>query len=105
MNRILLLILAGGLAFSQEWPFYEGDAGGTRYSPLEEINRSNVTNLKTAWIYHTGDVSDGTEFPVRSAFEATPLVVDGVMYIVTVFGRLIALEPETGKQIWVFDPK
>ena len=105
MNRILLLLAAAGLAFGQEWPVYGGDAGGARYSPLKEINRSNVATLKTAWTYRTGDVSDGTEYPVRSAFEATPLMVDGVLYIVTVFGRLIALEPETGKELWAFDPK
>ena len=106
MNRIpLLLLLAAGLAFGQEWPFYGGDAGGTRHSPLKEINRSNVTKLKTAWTFRTGDVSDGKEYPVRSAFEATPLMIDGVLYVVTVFGRLIALEPETGKRLWAFDPK
>ena len=105
MNRILLLLVASGLAFTQDWPAYGGDAGGTRYSSLKEINRSNVAKLKTAWTYHTGDVSDGTEYPVRSAFEATPLMVDGTLYVVTVFGRLIALEPETGKERWAFDPK
>ena len=106
MNRIpLLWLLAAGLAFGQEWPFYGGDAGGTRHSPLKEINRSNVTKLKTAWTFRTGDVSDGKEYPVRSAFEATPLMIDGVLYVVTVFGRLIALEPETGKRLWAFDPK
>jgi glucose dehydrogenase len=105
MNRILLLLITAGLTFAQDWQSYGGDPGGTRYSPLKEINRSNVAKLKTAWTYHTGDVSDGTEYPVRSAFEATPLMIDGVLYVVTVFGRLIALEPETGKQLWAFDPK
>ena len=61
--------------------------------------------LKVAWIYHTGDVSDGKTCPQRSAFETTPLVVDGVMYLTTPFSRLIALDPETGKEIWAFDPK
>lgn len=105
MTRILLLGLASVVAFGQDWQFYGGDAGGTRYSILKEINRTNVAKLKQAWIYHTGDVSDGTDFPVRSAFEATPLVIDGVMYVVTSFDRLIALEPETGKELWAFDPK
>ncbi len=76
-----------------------------RFSPLKQIHRGNVTKLKESWTFHTGDVSDGTEYNVRSAFEVTPLVVDGVMYIVTAFDRLIALEPETGRQLWAFDPK
>src|SRR5260370_18389882 len=105
MHRILLLLVTGGLAFGQDWPAYGGDAGGARYSPLKEVNRSNVAKLKTAWTHHTGDVSDGTQYPVRSAFEATPLMIDGVLYVVTVFGRLIALEPETGKELLAFDPK
>src|SRR3954452_12347912 len=105
MHRILLLLLAGGLAFAQDWPVYGGDAGGARYSALKEINRSNVSRLKTAWTFRTGDVSDGTEYPVRSAFEATPLMIDGVLYVVTVFDRLIALEAETGRELWAFDPE
>lgn len=105
MKRISLLVMMTFPAFCQDWPVYGGDAGGTRYSPLKQVNRSNVTKLEAAWTYHTGDVSDGSEYPVRSSFEATPLVIDGVMYVVTAFDRLIALEPETGKELWAFDPK
>ena len=100
-----LLVFAALCAQGQDWGHYGGDAGGTRYSPLKQIHRGNVTSLKPAWTYHTGDISDGTEFPVKSAFESTPLMVEGVLYFVTPFDRLIALEPETGKQLWVFDPK
>src|SRR5207253_4289731 len=67
------LLAISGLALGQDWSVYGGDAGGTRYSALKDINRSNVTKLKTAWTYHTGDVSDGTEYPVRSAFALRPL--------------------------------
>ena len=104
-NLILMLLLAAVFMLGQDWPVYGGDAGGTRFSSLKQINRTNITKLKTAWTYRTGDVSDGTEYPVRSAFEATPLMVDGVLYVVTVFDRLIALEAETGKELWAFDPK
>jgi quinoprotein glucose dehydrogenase len=76
-----------------------------KYSSLKQINRSNVTRLQVAWTYHTGDVSDGKQYPVRSAFETTPLAVDGVLYFTTVFCRLIALDAETGREIWAFDPK
>lgn len=88
---------------AQDWPVYGGEAGGSRYSTLKQINRANVSTLTTAWIYHTGDVSDGTNYPVKSAFETTPLMVDGVLYLTTPFDRLIALEPETGKELWAFD--
>jgi quinoprotein glucose dehydrogenase len=91
-------------ASAQEWPVY-GGAGNTKYSSLKQINRGNVTQLKVAWTYHTGDISDGTTYPVRSAFEATPLVIDGVMYVTTPFSRVIALDAETGKEIWAFDPR
>ncbi len=88
-----------------EWPSYGRDPGGSKYSPLDQINRSNVSRLKVAWTYHTGDLSDGAQYPTRSAFECTPLVVDGVMYLTTPFCRLIALEAETGKELWAFDPQ
>ncbi|MBV8819460.1 MAG: pyrroloquinoline quinone-dependent dehydrogenase [Acidobacteriaceae bacterium] len=64
-----------------------------------------MSRLQIAWTFHTGDFSDGKTLPSRSAFEATPLVVDGVMYVTTSFSRLVALDPETGKQLWDFDPK
>ncbi|MDQ1468653.1 MAG: hypothetical protein QOJ99_133 [Bryobacterales bacterium] len=104
MRLFLLLIIPLALA-GQDWPVYGGDAGGTRFSSLKQINRANVAKLKVAWTYHTGDFSDGTEFPVKSAFESTPLLIDGVLYLVSAFDRLIAIEPETGKELWAFDPK
>lgn len=102
--RILVFLIAAGLS-AQEWRYYGGDPGGMKYSPLEQITAANVSQLKVAWEFHTGDVSDGKNFPVRSAFEATPLMVDGVLYVTTPFNRLIALDAETGKQLWAFDPK
>ena len=92
-------------SYAQEWPHYGNDIGGSKYSPLKQINKQNVTRLKPAWTYHTGDISDGTTYSVRSAFECTPLVVDGVMYVSTPFCRAVALEAETGKELWSFDPK
>ena len=76
-----------------------------RYSPLEQINKENVGKLEVAWVHDTGDMSDGTSLPTRSAFETTPLLVDGVLYVVTVFHRLLALDPVSGKQLWEFDPR
>jgi len=105
MTRFFIILALPALLQAQDWPVYGGDAGGTRYSALKQINRSNVTSLKPAWTYHTGDVSDGSDVPVKSAFESTPLLIDGVLYVVSVFDRLIAIEPETGKELWAFDPK
>jgi quinoprotein glucose dehydrogenase len=90
---------------AQEWPHYGGDAGGLKYSPLDQINKKNVKQLKVAWTFDTQELSSGKEYPTRSAFEATPIVVDGVMYVTSPFAHLFALNPETGEKLWDFDPK
>src|SRR6202034_401695 len=112
-NIFFLMIwvaLAGAAARAQasgdtEWPNYGNDSGGMRYSLLSEINRDNVSHLKVAWIFHTGDVSDGSHDRKRSGFEATPILVEGILYLTTPFNRVIALDPATGKQKWSYDPK
>lgn len=86
------------------WAYYGHDAGGTRYSPLTQINRSNVANLKVAWTFHVGDTSDGSHGKKRSGLETTPILVDGTLYLTSGFNRVFALDPETGKQRWVYDP-
>jgi quinoprotein glucose dehydrogenase len=88
-----------------DWPNYANDPGGMRYSPLDQVNRGNVSRLKVAWIYHTGDVSNGEGGGSKSGFENTPIVVDGSMYISTPFGRVVALDPETGVERWSYDPQ
>src|ERR1700674_2729996 len=95
---------AGG-ATDDEWAYYGHDAGGMRYSPLTQINRENVSTLKAAWVFHTGDVSEGGGDRKRSGFETTPILVDGTLYLTTPFNRVIALDPETGTQRWAYDPK
>lgn len=102
----LLILFALGLALpAQDWPSHGNDSGGMRHSPLKQITPANVARLQVAWTYHTGDRSDGKAHPVRSAFEATPLVVNNVLYVTTPFCRLIALDAETGRELWVFDPQ
>jgi quinoprotein glucose dehydrogenase len=88
-----------------EWPAYGRDAGGARFSPLTQINRDNVKNLKPAWTYRTGDLANGKNARSSSAFQCTPLMVDGVLYVVTSFNRVIALDPATGQEKWIYDPK
>jgi quinoprotein glucose dehydrogenase len=105
---ILLLTLRGwnvSAGTPDDWPCYGHDAGGMRCSPLVAINRENVSKLKIAWVFHTGDISDGSGNRKRSGFETTPLMVDGMLYLTTPFNRVIALDPETGIQRWAYDPK
>src|SRR5258708_9168761 len=88
-----------------DWPYYGHDAGGMRYSPLTQITPANVQRLETAWTYHTGDTSDGSRGRQRSGFETTPLVVDRVLYLTTGINRVIALDPDTGRERWTYDPQ
>lgn len=103
--RALLFSLWLSNAAGQQWPYYGGDAGGTKYSPLKQIHTRNVSRLQVAWTYHTGDMSDGKTEKTRSAFETTPLMIDGRLYLTTAMNRLIALDAATGREIWAFDPK
>ncbi len=96
---LLLLACAGWLLYAitstpdpGDWPTFGHDPGGQRFSPLTAINRSNVSTLKVAWTFRTGDAYQ----PKRSkptAFETTPLYIGGTLYIGTPLGRVIALDP------------
>ncbi|UCC81929.1 MAG: pyrroloquinoline quinone-dependent dehydrogenase [Gemmatimonadota bacterium] len=87
------------------WPAYGGDANGTRYSPLTQITVENVKHLEVAWVHQTGDVSDGSRYRRKSAFEATPILFEGLLYVSTPFSRVIALDPQTGAERWSYDPR
>jgi quinoprotein glucose dehydrogenase len=86
------------------WPTYAGEPGGTKYSPLTQINRSNVAHLEVAWTFHTGDVADDGAGQGHSAFEATPVLLEDALYLCSPFNRVFALDAETGAQRWVYDP-
>ncbi|HYU90603.1 MAG TPA: pyrroloquinoline quinone-dependent dehydrogenase [Gemmatimonadales bacterium] len=109
--RVLLTALLVGSApvalHGQEvdWSANGRDAQGTRYSPASTITRRNVTRLAVAWTYRTGETDPRFKTEKATAFETTPLVVDGTMYLGTPLGRVIALDPATGRERWVFDPK
>jgi quinoprotein glucose dehydrogenase len=87
-----------------EWPAYGRDGGGERYSPLKQINRENVKKLTVAWTYRTGSASLQGRSAGKAAFEATPIVVDGTLYLSTPSDRVIALDPLTGLAKWRYDP-
>ena len=85
---------------STDWRTTGGAPGNTRYSPLDQIDTSNVAQLRVAWIYHTKDLpAEGGEI------QATPIVVDGVLYTTTPALAVVALRAENGKLIWRFDPR
>lgn len=92
-----------------DWPMYGHDQSSTRYSPLKQINTQNIQNLTRAWTYHmkkegsrplaAGAVGKGGG---RRSSEATPIVVRGMMYMPTPYGTVIALNPESGQEVWSY---
>src|SRR5438270_5621409 len=101
-----LIARAQGSSAAGEWAAYGRDAGNTRYTPLTRITRDNVSHLIVAWTYRTGEM-DSTRYHIHRdpRFEATPLMVDGTLYLSTPLGRVIALDPATGRERWTFDAK
>jgi quinoprotein glucose dehydrogenase len=114
-------------SLASEWPTYGHDAGGRRYSPLTQITPENVAQLQPAWVYHMkpavvpgsapaaapaaapggapqgrGRRGGGLAGAGFSPGETTPLVINGVMYVSTPYGRVVALNPTDGKEVWVF---
>lgn len=88
-----------------EWPVYGYDAGGSRRSPLRGIDRENVARLRMVWTARTGESLSRRGAADKAAFEATPLMADGVLYVITPSNRVLALDPQDGRQLWVFDPE
>src|SRR5580692_5638225 len=109
-TRIAVVITAGLLCLSADrapvgWPVWGGDLGGTHYSTLTVINTTNVTGLRQAWTWKTGE-TELKEFGTRPGmFENTPVMIDNVMYVTTPYNRVVALNPETGAEMWSYDPK
>ncbi|WAP67900.1 outer membrane protein assembly factor BamB family protein [Jiella pelagia] len=86
------------------WATFNGDLKAQKYSPADQITPENVEDLEKVWEYHTGDVSDGSGDIPTTVWSATPLFVNDTLYVGTPFYRIIALEPDTGKEKWSFDP-
>jgi quinoprotein glucose dehydrogenase len=85
------------------WPAYGGDAGGSRYSPLTQINAQNVGELKVAWTFRTGEHGQGVKDWSRSAFEATPILYDGTLYLTTSSTDVVAVDATNGVLRWRHD--
>lgn len=86
-----------------EWPTYGNDPGGSRYAALTQVTRDNVAQLTQVWSYQTGDLGEGYPSAERMAFEATPILIDGVLYVSTPYGHVHAIKAATGEAVWQFD--
>ena len=102
---VAVLIAAGVTAPAQqgagegEWRYYGGDAGGTKYSPLDQINRDNVADLEIAWRWRTDNFGPRADFN----YQATPLMVDGVLYTTAGWRRnAVAIDGATGETLWMY---
>jgi quinoprotein glucose dehydrogenase len=85
------------------WPNYGNDPGGTRYSPADQIDRTNVAQLQVAWTYRTGALQQQTDLIHKAAFEATPILVDNKLFLSTPYNHVIALDPRSGAKLWEYD--
>ena len=92
-------------ATTVNWPVYGGDAGAQKYSPLTQINRDTVATLELAWSWKTGEQPLQEFGTTPGAFQNTPLMIDGVLYVSTPYNRLVALDAASGRQRWAFDPR
>ena len=93
-----------------DWPFYRHDSAGTGYSPLAEITTQNVASLVQVWTYRLQSDAPGAAATAKGKgkggsganSEVTPIMVNGVMYL-PALGRVVALEPETGRELWAYE--
>ena len=113
LSLVTTIALAAGLSLAgaqgsrppQAWPAYAADNAATHYSPLADIDASNVAKLDIAWEWYPNDkplVEFGTQ---PGNFQNTPLMIDNVLYVSTMYNRVVALDAETGKELWSYDPK
>ncbi len=98
----MLCFIAGckpsGKEENNSWEMYRGDDGTNAYSGLDQINTTNVSKLKVAWMYETGDKSD------YFSMECNPIIIHNVLYGISPKLKIFALDAKSGKQIWIFDP-
>jgi quinoprotein glucose dehydrogenase len=85
-----------------EWPTADG-VGGAHFSPLSDIGPENVADLEVAWSYRTGYWATHGAGRAGTAFESTPLMVDGSVFVITPESRVVALDAETGEERWTYD--
>jgi glucose dehydrogenase len=94
------------LSYGQgEWAGYAGDSGAQRYSRLKQITTSNVSKLKPAWQYgvNAAGIDTSAANRVLTSTEAVPIMAGGLLFTPTVHHSIVALEPETGKEVWKYE--
>jgi quinoprotein glucose dehydrogenase len=128
----LVAVALAPAACAQDWPQFGHDSAGTRFSTLKQIDTGNVTKLERVWTYHmkpeataasatsSNAPPEGNEVPPADGGRGrgrggrgrgggfspsgnSPLVIGGLMYVAAPYGRVAALEPETGKEVWVYN--
>ena len=88
-----------------DWPVYAGDQAASHYSPLSAMTRANVAQLGVIWEWKPNEDAMPAFGTRPGNFQNTPLMIDGVLYVSTPYNRVAALDAETGKELWTFDPK
>ena len=103
------LLLTTLSAQAQDWPYYGYDQGGSRFSPLTQINRDNVNELELAWSHRHGDLDRYPDRRMFAGYHTTPILVPEAagasLIFCTPFNRIIALDPATGEERWSHDPE
>ncbi len=90
-----------------DWPHYAHDLAATKYAPLDQIDPSNVSQLRVAWSWESADYDLPERFPgveVNPNYQATPIKIGARLYVPTNMGQAVALDPETGRELWRYDP-
>jgi quinoprotein glucose dehydrogenase len=104
-TKTVFLIVVSAVLPAQEWRYQGGDQGSTKYSTLSQINAANVSKLKLAWTWKTGEKPLKEFGTTPGTFQATPIMIEGTLYLSTPYNRVIALDAATGNPRWAFDPK
>lgn len=106
---MLALSAAPAAAQAVSWPTTSGDQGAMRYSPLDDVNRTNVGRLAVAWRWNTGEKSVRASATQKAArpglFQASPIVLGDTMYVSTPYAAVAALDARTGRELWKYDPE
>ncbi|HXB44608.1 MAG TPA: PQQ-binding-like beta-propeller repeat protein, partial [Puia sp.] len=105
-SRLILKHKKNNLLPDKDWPTYGGNKFGNRYSPLSQINLSNVKDLEVAWTYNSNDFSgdNNSKHAQGHEIQCQPIVVNGTLYGTSSTLKLFALQAATGNELWKFDP-
>ena len=86
-------------AYHKSWEHYLGDPSSSQFSSLDQINKSNVSNLKLAWSFRSGGLKEGR----TTQIQANPIILDGILYGISAASELFAVDAATGREIWRFE--